>query len=155
MLYKFIFYFLSFVNKKCDVTGSGGTDESCYWAGSAVVGMMISLIPYDILYCLGLTLVPDLGKFLVRTRLMDYICIFASVGSFLYFRNGDKWIRVYEEISSFSMAKKIKYGVLCLLYIVLVFGLFFLCNDVIRELMTQGGPEHAEYIVEQLGLTYW
>ena len=86
---------------------------------------------------------------------MGYFSISAAALSFFYFRDGGRWSFVYEEIRQRPKPEKIKYFVLCLVYVVFTYGLFFLCNDVIRELKTRRGAEFAERIVEHLNLTYW
>ena len=41
MIYKFLFYFISWFNKKVDPLG--GTDEYCYYAASALVGFTMAI----------------------------------------------------------------------------------------------------------------
>lgn len=156
MLYKYLFYFITFCLKKTGISSDG---EFWLWLGatwaSAIIGLTIALNLHEALECIGIVWLPNFGKFLVRTRVMVYFDTSAAVLSFFYFSAGDRWTCVYEEIRQRPKDEKIRYFVLCLVYVVFTYGLFFLCSDVIRELNTQCGAEFAERIVEILNLTYW
>ena len=153
MIFKFIFYFISYIHKKIDI--SFGQDHSCYWAGSILAGMTIATSIYVIVEILCILFSPQLGKYLVLSCAMDYFSYALILYIFFYFKKRNKWVDIYNEIQLSDRNKKIRYAVICLLFIVCINALFFICNDIICELNTQHGTNYANIIVSFLHLRYW
>lgn len=153
MIYKFLFYFISWFNKKVDLLG--GTDEYCYYAASALVGWTTAVGLYAIVNVVCIVFVPNSSVYGVVSTIMDILCLIMSLLSFLYFRHDGRWNNVYTEIQYSSISQKYRYGFYCLLYVVLSYGLWLLSNDVIRVLNSDNELSFAIKIVDMLNLTYW
>jgi len=153
MIYKFLFYFISWFNKKVDILG--GDDEYCYYAASALVGWTMAVGLYVIVNVVCIVFIQNNSVYRAISRFMDILCLMMSVLSFLYFRHDGRWNNVYTEIQYSSISQKYRYGFYCLLYVVLSYGLWFLSNDVIRVLNSDNELSFAIKIVDMLNLTYW
>ena len=152
MIYKYLFYFISWFNKKVDILG--GIDEYCYYAASALVGMTMSVSLYAVVNCFIIVFQSN-ETYRVVSTVMDIFCLIMSLLSFFYFRHKGRWDMIYKEIQHSSLSQKYKYGFYCLLYVLLSYGLWFLSDDVIRVLNTGNGLSLAIKIVGLLNRTDW
>jgi hypothetical protein len=152
MVFKYFFYFISWFNKKVDILG--GTDEYCYYAASALVGMTMSVGLYAVVNCF-IIFTQSSGTYRVVSTVMDILCIIMSLLSFVFFRHNGRWDKIYREVQYSSSFQKYRYGFYCFVYVMLSYGLWFLSNDVIRVLKTGDGSSVAVKIVDLLGLTSW
>jgi hypothetical protein len=153
MIYKFLFYFISWFNKKVDLLG--GTDEYCYYAASALVGWTMAVGLYAIINVVCIVFIQSNSVYRVISNIMDILCIITSLLSFLYFRHNGRWNNIYKEIQHSSISQKYRYGFYCLLYVLFSYGLWFLSDDMIKVLNTGNGLSFAIRIVDSLNLAYW
>jgi len=152
MIYKFLFYFISWFNKKVDLLG--GTDEYCYYAASALVGWTAAVGLYAIVNVVCIVFIHNNSVYGVISTIMDILCLIMCLLSFLYFRHDGRWNKIYTEIQHSPTTQKYRYGFYCLLFVVVSYGLWFLSNDVIRVLNTGNGLSFAIKIVDLLNLAY-
>lgn len=152
MIYKYIFFFISWLNKKIDPLG--GTDEYCYYAASALVGMTIAVNIYVVVDIINILFARNMFLMGTVSTIMDVFIIVMSLSSFIYFKHNGRWGIVYDSILQSSSRQKIRYGICCLLYLLIVYGLWFLCNDIIRVLNTGDGITLAKRIVISLNSAY-
>lgn len=153
MLNKYFFYFFSWFNKKVDIFG--GVDEYCYYAPSVFVGFNLAVILYTVINVVSIVFIQSHEVYSIVTEVMDFLSVIMCITSFLYFRHNNKWNVIYKEIQNKSISQKYRYGFNCLLYIVLIYGLWFFSNDIIRVLNTGEGSSLAIYTVNVFNLTYW
>ena len=153
MVYKYLFYFISWFNKKIDILK--GTDEYCYYAASALVGMTIAVNLYAVINVVSIVIIRSRSVYGVLSNAMDVFFVILSLLSFLYFRHNGRWGIIYKEIQRSSILQKHRYGIYCLLYVLFAYGLWFFSNEIIRELITGKGSLLAKNIVETLNLNHW
>lgn len=153
MIFKFLFYLISWFNKKVDILR--GTDEYCYYAASALVGMTMAVSLCVAINFFSIFLIRSNSVYGVISNIMNCLCLIMSLLSFLYFRHDGRWGKYYKEIQQLSLSQKYHHGFYCILYVVLSYGLWFLSNDVIRVLNTGDGLSFVIKIVNLLNLTYW
>ena len=153
MIFKYLFFFVSWFNKKCDFLGGG--DEYCYYGASAFVGISIAVLFYGVVDIICIMLIPNISAYNSVSNVMYTFIPVAVLLSFFYFRHNGRWDNIYEEIQKSQSSQKIKYGVYCILFILFAFGLWFICGDVVRELKTQKGPLYTKGIIDFFNLTYW
>ena len=153
MVYKYLFYFISWFNKKIDILR--GTDEYCYYAASALVGMTIAVSLYAAINVVSIVIIRSKCVYEVLSIVMDVFCLILSLLSFLYFRHNSRWEIIYKEIQQSAISHKYRYGICCLLYVLITYGLWFFSNDIIRELITGEGSLVVKKIVEILNITHW
>lgn len=153
MIFKYLFFFISWFNKKCDF--GGGTDEYCYYGASAFVGLSMAVLIYGVIDIACILLITNVNEYNSVSTIMYMLIPVMVLLSFFYYRQNNRWDKIYKEIHSSLLSKKVKYGMYCLLYILFAFGLWFICGDIIRELKTQRGPSYTKDIIEALNLTYW
>lgn len=152
MIYKFLFYAVSWFNKKVDILG--GSDEYCYYAASALVGITMAVSLYAVINLVSIVFL-GANEYRVISDVMGKFCFIMGLLSFLYFRHKGRWNIIYNELHCLSISQKYRYGFYCLLNILLSYGLLFLSNDIIRVLNTGDGMSFAIKIVDLLGLAYW
>ena len=153
MVYKFLFYFISWFNKRIDL--HGGTDEYCFYAASALVGMTIAVSLYAVINIACIVFFRSSSVYSIVSNVMDVLCFVLSFLSFLYFRRNGRWDIIYGETQQTSSSQKSRYGIYCILYVLSAYGLWFFSNGIIRVLNTGDGSSMAIIIVEILNLTHW
>ena len=153
MIYKFLFYYISWFNKKVDILK--GVDEYCYYAASALVGMTLAVSLYAVVNVFSIAFFQSHEVYGVVSNVMDILCLVLSLLSFLFFRHHNRWAIIYDEIHHSPNGKKSRYGILCLLYVLSAYGIWFFSNDIIRVLNTGNGSSVAIKTVELFNLTYW
>lgn len=149
MLYKYLFYFCSYLEKKYDKFGGDP-----YISSYILVGVILStnvFITLDIA-CILIQSV-DFDNIIVNS--MPFFGVMMIALSYLYYRHNNRRETIFDEIHQATIGKKIKYGIICLVYVVISFGLWFVCNDIICVLRNGNGLTYAEIIVAALHLTYW
>lgn len=153
MINKFLFFYISWFNKKVDIFE--GQDEYCYYAASALVGMTMAVCLYVVVNVVSIAIIKENEVYRIVSQVMNILCIIFSLLSFLYFMHNGRWSNIYEEIHHTPNPQKYQYGVRCILYVFVSYGLWFFSNDIIRVLNTGDGPSIAIKTVEMLNLTYW
>ena len=154
MLNKYLFYYISWFNKKVDLFG-GGTDEYCYYGPSILVGMTLAVILYTVINVFSIFFIRNYDVYEIVSNIMFIFCCMMGLISFLYFKHNNRWEIIYKEIQNKSTSLKCRYGIYSLLYVFSVYGLFFFSNDVIRVLNTGEGLSLAKSIVNTLNIAYW
>ncbi len=150
MLYKYLFYFCAYLEKKYD--GFGGDP---YISSYIIVGIMMSANIFVLLdlACIFFVQRVDFNDIVVNSMLLFGLVMIAL--SYLFYRYNNRREIIFEEIHQTPIGEKIKYGIFCLLYVVISLGLWFICNDIICVLRNGDGLTYAENIVAALHLTYW
>lgn len=152
MIYKFLFYYISWFNKKIDI--HKGVDEYCYYAASALVGMTLAVSLYAVVNIVSLAVFRNHEVYEVVSNVMDILCLLISLLSFLYYKHKNRWTTIYEEIQGLPNSQKYRYGIFCILYVLCAYGMWFFSNDIIRVLNTGDGPSAAIKAVEIFNLTW-
>ena len=148
MIYKYLFFFFSYLEKKCNTLGDP------YIAAYIFIGFTIAVNLFVVGDIVCILFMSD-AFFADYWMKAMYIIGFAMViCSYFYFRHNNRRDKIYDEIHQSAQCKKIKYGIYCLLYVILSYGLWFVCNDVMCVLRKGSGLLYAESIVESLKLTY-
>ena len=149
MLYKYLFYFCAYFEKKYDRFGGDP-----YISSYIIVGLTIAANIFVILDVVCILFVQNdvVGEMIINSMLI--FCIGTIILSYLYFRRKNRRNEIYEEIHQSPKRKKIKYGIYCFLYLMISYGMWFVCNDIICVLRKGHGLTYAENIVSALNLTY-
>lgn len=153
MVNKFLFYYISWFNKKVDILK--GADEYCYYAASALVGMTLAVGLYALVNVASIAIFRSNEMYGILSNVMDILCLIMSLLSFLYFRHNGRWSNVYEEIQNSPNSQKYRYGIYCLLYVLSAYGIWFFSNDIIRVINIGNGSSIAIKTVEMFNLTHW
>lgn len=151
MIYKFLFFFFSYIEKKYSLFEYGDRYISSY----IIVGFTIAVNLFVIadVVCIFFLRSSFVAELINNTTLIVGFAMI--VISYLYFKKNNRRDTVYEEVSRFPMRKKIKYGVYGFLYMVLSYGLWFVCNDIMCVLKTGYGLTYAEELVQVLDIRHW
>ena len=151
MIYKFLFFFFSYIEKKYSLFEYGDHYISSY----IIVGFTIAVNLFVIadVVCIFFLRSSVVAELINNTMLIVGFAMI--VISYLYFKKNNRRDTVYEEIGQLPMRKKIKYGVYGFLYIVLSYGLWFVCNDIMCVLKTGYGLTYAEKLVQVLDIRHW
>lgn len=150
MLYKYLFYFCAYFEKKYDRFGGDP-----YISSYIIVGLTIAANIFVILdvVCILFAQNDVVGELIINSMLI--FCIGTIILSYLYFRRKNRRNEIYEEIhQSPKRKKKSKYGIYCFLYLMISYGMWVVCNDIICVLRKGHGLTYAENIVSALNLTY-
>ena len=126
MLYKSLFFFSSYLEKKYSLFRCGDH----YIPSYIIVGFTIAVnlfVTADVVCILFLQSRVVADIIIYSMYLVGFAMI---VISYLFFRQNNRRDTIFEEVSKLPASKKIKYGVCCFLYIVFSYGLWFVCNDI-------------------------
>ena len=149
MLYKYLFFFSSYLEKKYDPIGDPYTPAYAVVSGTITVNVCFIVNIVCILF------IKDDDFFDKWMGIVLYLMGIMYILSTLYFRYHGRRNKIYEEIRQTTARQKIRYGIWCLLYVILSFGLWFASNDVINVLGDGPKPSYAKKIVEVLNLSRW
>lgn len=150
MLYKYLFYFCAYFEKKYDRLGGDP-----YISSYIIVGLTIAVNIFVILdvACILFAQNTVVGEMMINSMLIFGIA--TIILSYLYFRRNNRRDEIFEEINQSPKREKIKYGIYCLFYLLLSYGLWFMSNDIMCVLKKGYGLTYAENIVHALNLAYW
>lgn len=150
MLYKYLFYFCAFLEKRYDRFGGDP-----YISSYIIVGLTIAVNIFVILDVVCILFVQSsvVDEMIINSMLI--LGIGTIILSYCFFRRNNIRDEIFEEIHQSPKRKKIKYGIYCFFYLILSYGLWFACNDIICVLRKGYGLTYAENIVATLNLTYW
>lgn len=151
MIFKYLFYFVACIGKKLDHFEV----EDHYISAYILVGFCIAVNLFVIVDLICIFVVRNRVISDVMNNMMGISSFVIIALSYLYFRHNNRRDKIYDEIRQISSCKKIKYGIYCVLYVILSFGLWFICNDIMCVLRNGHGDTYAQNIVEKLNLTYW
>lgn len=149
MIYKYLFFFFSYLERKCKTLGDS------YISAYIFIGFTIAVnifVAGDILCIFFMRDTFFADRWMKAMPFIGFAIIFFS---FFYFRHNNRRDKIYDEIRQASRCKKIRYGIYCLLYMTFSYGLWFVCNDILCVLKNGSGLSYAEDIVETLKQMYW
>lgn len=149
MIYKHLFFFFSYLEKKCKTQGDP------YISAYIFIGFTLSINLFVVGDIMCIFVMRDAFFADKWTKAMYFIGFAMVIFSYFYFRHDNRRDKIYDEIHQSARCKKIRYGIYCLLYVVFSYGLWFVCNDIMCVLRNGSGLLYAEGIVETLKLTYW
>ena len=149
MFYKYLFFFSSYLEKKYDPIGDP------YIPAYMIVSETITFNFFLMVNIVFILLIQDDELFHKWMGITPYIGVATFVLAAMYFRRNGRRDKIYEEVRQTSTRKKIRYGIWCLLYVVLSFGLWIITNDVIHVLGNGPKLSYAKKIVEVLSLSCW
>ncbi len=153
MVNNYLFYYISWFNKKTDPLK--GFDEYCYYAAAALVGWTLAVCLYAVVNVVCIAVLQSKETYGVISNVMSIICFIFSLLSFLYYRYRGRWDIIYEKLQHSQKSQKIRYGFICILYVLSAYGTWFFTNDIIRVLISGNGTSMAIKTVETLQLTNW
>lgn len=151
MIYKYLFYYFSYLEKKFDVFNSDDNYISSY----IIVGLTIAVHIFVVIDVVSIFILHSPLIVDIIIPAMPFIAIVMIVFSYLFFKHNNRRDRIFDEIDQTPRRKKIKYGIYCFFYIILSYGIWFICNDIMCVLNKGHGLSYAENIVQALNLTYW
>ena len=151
MIFRYLFYFFSYLEKKCGIFKS----EDNYISSYIIVGLSLAVnifVMIDIvcIFFVHSTVVDD-----IIIKIMPIIGFIMIVLSYLFFKHNNRRDKIYDEIEQSPAHKKIKYGIFCALYLILSYVLWFMCNDIVNKIKNGHGLTYAEKIVSVFNLEYW
>ncbi len=149
MIYRFLFYFSSYLEKKYDVLRTSDPYISSYIIVGFTIAVNIFVI-FQIAWCL---FIKNIIVMEIAYKLMYVLIIAMIIFSYLHFKNENRRDEIYNEIHQYSAKWKFKYGLYCLLYLVISYGSWFICNDIVCVLRNGYGNRYATEIVNMLNLT--
>ena len=126
-----------------------------YMASYFLVGFTIAVNIFVVFDIVGILFVQSAAVYEITNKLMLIIGFVMIALSYLYFKHNDRRDRIFDEIHQTAKMKKTRYGIYTLIYLVLSYGLWFVCNDIVCVLRKGNGLTYAENIVDALNLTYW
>ena len=134
MIYKYLFYSVSYVIKKYDRWWNVG--EMYFIGGGMIVGMTIAT---TVFVCI------NVFEILLQRNLLHNMKYFLSLfplllGLFVTICLGinNRHERIYNEVRNMNLQKKKKYKVLNILHLILIWGLFFSFGKIIRDMLGNG-----------------
>ena len=129
MLYKYLFYGVSYYVKKYDNLWNVG--ETYYVGGAIFVGMAIDTLIFDIYSLLGILWKPELldCNFTLWGKILPLIIPLASA---IYLGVTGKHSKIYDEVANMEPKKKKIYKVLNIVHLLVFYGFMSISSDYIR-----------------------
>ena len=148
MIYKYLFYSISFLVKKYDRFWNVG--NTYFIGGAMLVGIMIAITTLNLLNILGIFFYNPL--IWSNYYVLAYLPIMFGLSSVIYFGYKRRCDRVFDEILKMDLQKKIKYKIINVVHVVIVWGIYFMLGDIVREIYFHDGPSYAAFLVRILCL---
>ena len=143
MLYKYLFYSVSYIIRKYDRFWKVG--DTYFVGGAGMVGCFIALTIMSTMSIVGFFIYrPMIWS---NYKILIYLPITLVIISCIYFGYKRRCDRVYEEIKNMDKRKKKIYKVLNITHILFILSIYFLTGDIARELNCHDGPSHAVYLI--------
>lgn len=151
MIYKYLFYFFSWLEKKCDIFESSDHYVTSYF----IVGLTIAANIFLMINVFFIFFVHSPSVYDLFLKAMPILIFVPIVLSALFFKHNNRRDIIYAEVDQAPTRNKVKYGIYCFFYFILSFGMWFMSNDIIHVLKYGYGLSYAENIVRTLHLVYW
>lgn len=120
MLYKYLFYSVSYVIKKYDNIWNVG--EAYYVTGSAIVGIIIAATILGVMDLLGIIFCNKV--IWSQWGVLAYLPLVFAILSIFYFGFHKRHERIYEEMATMDLKRKRTYKILNIIHIVVVNGIY-------------------------------
>ena len=131
MIYKYLFYSISYLVRKYDRFWNVGNSYFLY--GGIWVGAMIGISLLNIINILGLLFNEKL--FWIHYKPFIYLPLILGLLITAYFGYGKRYARVYKEMEKLEKSKKVIYKIINIIHIILVWGTFFQLSNIIRDII--------------------
>lgn len=128
MLYKYLFYSVSFLVKRYDRYWKVG--DTYFVGGAMTVGMVISLSLINIMDIIGAAFYNE--RVLLRFPTLTYLPLVLGLVVILYLSYKKRHCKVYTEVAHLNETKKRIYKTLNIIHIALVFGVFLNMNPILE-----------------------
>ena len=127
MLYKYLFYSVSYLVKKYDRLWDVG--DTYYVGGGMTIGMVISLTLINIMDISGAIIYNEI--LLLRYPWLTYLPLILGLIVTFYLGFKKKHLKIYEEIKNLSDVSKRRLRVINVIHLVLVFIVFFNMKSIL------------------------
>ena len=153
MVLKYLFYFISRFVKKCN--NLGGVDEFCNIAACGFIGLSIVVSIVDVNNIVSIFFLRNKCLIHVTSKVMIISTLLSFTLCYIYFVHKNRGNVLYEEIHNSSSSSKYIYGIVCFVYTLTAFSLWFFTNDIIREITTGDGGALAAKFVNKYKIARW
>ncbi len=127
MIYKYLFYSVSYIVKKYDSFWKVG--ETYYVGGGMMVGMVVSLSIVNILDVSAALLHNE--RFILIYPSVKYLPLILGLAVTVYLGVGKRHEKIYTEVERLGK-KKTLYKILNIIHLIIVFGLFFNMTPILK-----------------------
>jgi len=128
MIYKYLFYSVSYIVKKYDSFWKVG--ETYYVGGGMMVGMVVSLSIVNILDVSAALLHNE--RFILIYPSVKYLPLILGLAVTVYLGVGKRHEKIYSEVERLGKYKKTLYKILNIIHLIIVFGLFFNMTPILK-----------------------
>jgi hypothetical protein len=128
MIYKYLFYSVSYIVKKYDSFWKVG--ETYYVGGGMMVGMVVSLSIVNILDVSAALLHNE--RFILIYPSVKYLPLILGLAVTVYLGVGKRHEKIYTEVEQLGKYKKTLYKILNIIHLIIVFGLFFNMTPILK-----------------------
>ena len=128
MLYKYLFYAVSYYEKKYDHIWNVG--ETYYVGGGMTVGMVISLSIINLIDIIGAYFFHE--RLLIQLQFLKYLPLVLGLSITVYLGYSNRHLHVYKEIVDMNAHKRRKYKYANILHLLFVFLTFFNMRPILE-----------------------
>ena len=134
MLYKYLFYSVSYLIKKYDYLWAfwGDTKDIYYLWGAMIVGSTIVTSIINLLDIIGIIFFKQMLWH--QSEVLVYLSILLGFLPLFIFRYKKRHIKIYEEVKNMDKKKKKTYKILNIIHIILVWGLYLGIIDIFEAI---------------------
>ncbi|MPL88153.1 hypothetical protein SDC9_34169 [bioreactor metagenome] len=150
MLYKYLFYSVSYIVKKYDRLWRVG--DVYFISGAFFVGIIIAAKILSLLDIFGFLIYKPL--IWQNYKILAFLPLTFGILSCIYFAYKRRCDKIYTEIENMDKNRKRKYKIINIIHVILVLSIYFMLGDIGRELNVHDGPAYTEYLIRVLGIKY-
>ena len=131
MLYKYLFYSVSYITKKYDHLWK--VEEMYFIGGGLTVGLTIGISIFNLIDIVGILFYhPLLISYIKYTK---YLPLILGLSITIYLGMNGRHEKIYNEVKNMNPQRKRIYKVLNIIHIVVVYGLMFILGDIVRDIL--------------------
>ncbi|MCL2132150.1 MAG: hypothetical protein FWH36_06855 [Lentimicrobiaceae bacterium] len=130
MLYKYLFYSVSYLVKKYDHLWNVG--DTYYVGGAMAIGLTIGTCILNLLDIIGIFFLTQMLWH--QFDLLSYLPLLLGLLFVFIFGYKKRHIKIYEEVKNMDLNRKKKYKILNIIHIFLVWGLFFNMKSIFEAI---------------------
>jgi D-alanyl-lipoteichoic acid acyltransferase DltB (MBOAT superfamily) len=148
MLNNQLFYIISYAVKKYDGK-YWHLYEYYYITGGMFIGMMISAEIWSIINIICMAVNPSALRAIYSNDLIAFFPLAVALLTTYYFKRNRHCDLIYKKISGYDKKKKKRILVVQILRVIVLFSIFYLTCDMVRETLHSSGTELSKKLLEE------
>lgn len=138
----YIFYIVFFWEKK--IMKISGFSSTTFFPSCAIIGLILSL--YFYIFFDLISFFYEFKFFWSDFPILVYIPLFLSFFIYVFYSSNNNSKKALFSILRMSDSKRKKVKFISFFHTIILFSIFFIMNDIIREMKYSDGPSYIKYL---------